>query len=156
MSFVDAFSIKIHLIDYWRHLIERKKKKPRMQNSICNHCCTVRHQFNEIIYLHIYIFIYRYLFNVMDTFLINEKFKGRWIVRDAKRGWRRGNAGNRSDFSIKITINRKTLDTNELQLRVYRPRDYRSNLKYLYYRYHSIVPKKKRKKNSWTLNTVES
>ena len=92
----------------------------------------------------------------MDTFLINEKFKGRWIVRDAKRGWRRGNAGNRSDFSIKITINRKTLDTNELQLRVYRPRDYRSNLKYLYYRYHSIVPKKKRKKNSWTLNTVES
>lgn len=55
------------------------------------------------------------------------------MERDAKRDtdtWR--------DFSIKITINRKTLDTNELQLQ-YRPRDYRSNLKYLCRRYYSIV-----------------
>lgn len=36
---------------------------------------------------------------------------------------------NRCDFSIKITINRKTLDTNEFAIARLPQRDYRSNLK---------------------------
>lgn len=64
MSFVDAFSIKIHLIDYWRHLIERKKK-----NLGCKIVFVITVALSVInltrLSIYIYIFIYGYLFNVI-------------------------------------------------------------------------------------------